>query len=131
MALAPVLSDILDKRLALEDTNTHVVITARDDRRYALLRRTADGRYLSSSASDGEPYMAPSSTSGSVTTKSLGTTSRGDGGSGERGTGKGSFWVKDRGGEPKRAEEESSAASSAKCACTIACAPSFLEQRRL
>ena len=58
MALAPVLTDILDKRLALEDTNTHVVITARDDRRYALLRRTADGRYLSSSASDGEEGSA-------------------------------------------------------------------------
>ena len=54
MALAPVLGDILDKRLALEDTNTHVVITARDDRRYVLLRRAADGRHLSSSASDGQ-----------------------------------------------------------------------------
>ena len=58
MALAPVLGDILDKRLALEDTNTHVVITARDDRRYVLLRRAADGRHLSSSASDGQEGSA-------------------------------------------------------------------------
>ena len=50
MALAPLLSDTLEKRLALEDTNSHTVIVARDDRRYVLLRRTTDGRYLSSSS---------------------------------------------------------------------------------
>lgn len=42
---------MLEKRLALEDTNTHVVVTSRDDRRYVLLRRASDGRYLSSTSS--------------------------------------------------------------------------------
>jgi ectoine hydroxylase-related dioxygenase (phytanoyl-CoA dioxygenase family) len=46
MAMASVFADVLRDRVALEATNAVIRVEAREDRRYTILQRSSDGRFL-------------------------------------------------------------------------------------